>query len=278
MANCLNIAMHVAAGGVLGGPDTDRVFRDRIERPDQLAGFCAIGFHEAADAVFATIGSDQDLVVDDGRRHRLAVAEFGIGDVGAPDHVAGLGIQRDQLGVERGKVDAITQHLDAAIVWTAAIDGDRSHLVIVVPELPAGLGIERIDVTERRRHEHDAINDDRRSLERFLDVGLEDPGDVQVLDVAACDLLGRIKTRLGVIAVGQKEILAVFVGRIELRLCHRRNYRLSLRRFGVLLDFLRVARSGKGACDEQCGAQNRISIHIFAPGFYHVSALDFVVD
>ena len=122
--------------------------RYRIERPEQLAGLRIIGFQKAADAVFAAIGSDQNLVLDDSRRHRLAVAELGIGDVGLPDNLAGLCIQRHQLGVERGYVDEIAENLDAAIVGTAAVSRDQSHLVIIVPELLAGFGVERIDMAE----------------------------------------------------------------------------------------------------------------------------------
>ena len=44
-----------------------------------------VGLDEAADAVFAAVGADQDLALDRGRRHRLAVALLRIGDVAAPD-------------------------------------------------------------------------------------------------------------------------------------------------------------------------------------------------
>src|SRR6185437_3830129 len=104
-----------------------------------LAGLGVIGLQEAADAVFAAIGSDQDLVLDHRRRHRLAVALLGIGDVGGPDHLAGLGFQRDELGVERGDVNEIAEHLHAAIVRAAAVGRDRAHLVVIVPDLFAGL-------------------------------------------------------------------------------------------------------------------------------------------
>ena len=59
-----------------------------------LPVFCVIGLQEAADAVLAAIGSDQDLVLDHGRSHRFTISEFGIGDIGIPNHVAGLRIKR----------------------------------------------------------------------------------------------------------------------------------------------------------------------------------------
>ena len=76
-----DVAVHVAPGGVLGRPDADRVLGDGVEGPEQLAGLGVVGLDEAADAVLAAIGADQDLAVDGGRRHRLAVAGLGIGDL-----------------------------------------------------------------------------------------------------------------------------------------------------------------------------------------------------
>ena len=234
----LDIAVHVAAGGVLGRPDADGILRNRVECPEQLAGLGIIGLHEAADAVFAAIGSDQNLVLDHGRRHRLAVSELGIRDVGLPDDVAGLCIQRHELGVERGKIDAVAENLDAAIVGTAAIGRYRPHLVTVVPELRAGLGVKRVDMAERRRHKHDAVDDDRRSLQQFLDVGLEDPGDVQVLYVVAIDLLGRDRSASGHNCRWSAENWLALVGCVELLLGNRRNICLTQHRLDFLLGFL----------------------------------------
>ena len=258
--------MHVAAGGVFRRPDADRVLRNRVERPEQLAGLRIIGLHEAADAVFAAVGADQHLVLDDGRRHRLAVSSLRIRDVGLPGNLAGLGLQGHEFGIKRGDVDHIAENLDPAIVGTAAVGRDRSHLVIIVPELHAGLGVERVDMAERRRHIHDAIDDDRRSLQRFLDVGLEDPGDVQVLHVVAVDLFGRIKARLGIVAVGQQKIAGALVGLVELILSDRRNRGVARRRLGVLLDFLRAGgRCQKTDNAKQSSACKGIFTHVLPP-------------
>ena len=119
------------------------------------------------------------FAVDRRRRHGLAVAERRIGDVRGPRRLAGLGIERHQFGVERGEIDLVAIHRDAAIVGPAAIDRDRPHLVLVFPQLFAGLGVERIDVVERGGDVHHAVDDDRRGLHQFAHIGLEDPGDVQ---------------------------------------------------------------------------------------------------
>jgi hypothetical protein len=167
----LDIEVHVAPGGVLCRPDTDRILRDGAECLVQRAGLRMLGLDEAAAAILAAVGSDQHLVFYHGRSHRLAIASFRTGNVGRPDDIADLGVQRDQLGSQRGEIDEITENLDAAIVRNAAIGSDRAHLVSVVPELDTGLSVERVDVT--RRDIHDAVDDDGRRLQRFLDVGLE---------------------------------------------------------------------------------------------------------
>ena len=210
--------MHVAAGGILLRPNADRTLRDRVEGPQQLAVGGVVGFDEAADAVFAAIGADQDFSVDDGRRHGLAVAERGLGDLHRPDRLAGLGVERDQLGVERGEIDLVAIDRGAAIVGPAAIDRDRPHVVLVVPDLLAGLRVECVDVIERRGHIHHAVDDDRRGLHRFAQVGLKDPGDMHIFDVARRDLIGRMETRLIVVAVGVQEVLAVARRVVEHRL------------------------------------------------------------
>src|SRR6476646_186455 len=98
---------------------------------------------------FAAVGADEHFAFDDGRSHRLAIAELRIGDIGLPHLVAGLGVERDQLGVERGEIDLVVGDRDAAIVRPAAIGRDRSERLLVVPQLLAALRVERVDLAER---------------------------------------------------------------------------------------------------------------------------------
>ena len=87
-----------------------------------------------------------------------------------------------------------------------------------MPEFGAGLGIERVDMAERCRREHRAVDNDRRRLHRFPHLGLENPGRTQFGDVAGVDLLARVKARLRVIAVRVKEIVGVLRSVIQLLL------------------------------------------------------------
>ena len=205
--------MLVAARGVLGRPNADGVLGDGVEAPNQLAVLGVIGLDETADAVLAAVGADEDFAVDGGRRHRLAVALLGIADLLRPDLAAGLGVERDQLGVEGANVDLVLIDGDAAVVRAAADGGYRAELGLVMPNLRSGLGVERVNVAERRGDVHDAVDDDRRRLERLFDLGGEDPGRMQMRDVAAVDLRVRIETRLIVVGVGVKEVHPVF-GRV----------------------------------------------------------------
>ena len=205
----LDIAMHVATRGIGLGPHADRILGRCIEVPNQLAGLGVIGTHETADAVLATVGADQNLAVNGSRRHGLAVAQRGIGNVGLPRDGAGFGVERDQFGVEGGEIDLIVIDGDAAVVGAAAIGRDRTHGVLVVPIFLARLGVDRIDVVERRGDVHHAVDDDRRRLHRFLHFGLEDPGGVKLADVGCVDLLAREIAGLIVIAVGVKEVVRI---------------------------------------------------------------------
>src|SRR6185437_368164 len=209
-----DVAVHVAAGGVLGVPHSLGILRGGVEGPFEVAGLGVERLDEAADAVFAAVGADEDHAFDGRRRHGLGIALLGIGDLLLPFHRAGFAVERDELGVERRHIDLVVIDGDAAVVGAAAIGRDRTHLVLVFPDFLAGLGVERVDVVEGGRDIHHAIGDDRRSLHRIHDVGLENPGDVQAPDVARIDLAGGIEAVLPVIGVGLQEVLAVLGGAV----------------------------------------------------------------
>ncbi len=269
-----DVAVQVMAGRILGRPDADRVFGDGIEGPEQLAGLGVERLDEAADPVFAAIGADQDLPIDRGRGHRLAVALLGIGDVGLPDHLAGLGIEGDQLGIEGGEIDHVAIDGDAAVVGPAAIDGDRSERMLVVPEFGAGAGIERIDVIEGGGDVHHAIDHDRRGLLRLLDLGLEDPGHVQVPHVHRVDLAVGEVALLGVIPVRHQPVIGILAGPVEHFLAHRGHVGVA----GGLLDLI-GAEGGGGEGKRRGGEAEREDAAPGASVFSgHVSSLAIACD
>ena len=93
--------------------------------------------------------------------------------------------------------------------------------MLVVPVLLAGLGVQRIDMVERGRDVHDAVDDDRRRLQRLLHFRLEDPGGVKLADIGGVDLLAREISGLIVIAVGMKKVVPVASRGVELILRYR---------------------------------------------------------
>ena len=210
-----DVAMHVAPRGVLLGPDAHGIIRDRVERPDELSGLGVEGLQEAPDPVFAAVRAEQDLSVHRGRRHGLAVSELRIRDVRLPSHGSGLGIERDELGVEGREIDHVAIGGDAAIVRAAAIGRDRAEFVLVMPELLASPRVQSVDMAEGCRDIHHPIHDERRGLERFLDLSLENPGWMQARDICRVDLRVRIIASLPVIAVGEQEIIAVAFCAVE---------------------------------------------------------------
>ena len=218
-----DVAMHVAAGGVVRIPDAFvTLFGNREERPEELAVVRVERLDEAADAVFAAIRADQHLALDDRRRHRFRVTLFRIGDLRFPKQIPGLGVERNELGVDRAHVQLAAFDGDTAIVVAAAHGDDRSQLVLVVPVLFAGRRVDRVHVIERRCQEHDAVDHDRRGLHRFEHGGLEHVGRLHLRHVAGVDLAAGVVSRLIVAAVRMNPVLGVGSGAVEHRLRDRR--------------------------------------------------------
>ena len=89
----------------------------------------------APDAVLTAGHADDDVVAHDERRVGDAVPEGRVGDFLVPEHFAGLGVERDEVGVEGAHVDvgpAVDR--DPAVVGAAAEDRG-AELVAVAPEL-----------------------------------------------------------------------------------------------------------------------------------------------
>ncbi len=87
--------------------------------------------------------------------------------------------------------------------------------MLVVPDLLAGLGVQRVDVIERRGGVHDAVDHDGRGLHGFHHFGLENPRGPKLLNVGNVDLAIGVIARLLVIAVGVQEVIAVAGGKVE---------------------------------------------------------------
>jgi hypothetical protein len=108
------------------------------------------------------------------------------------------------MGVERAHEQRVAVYREAAVVGAAADLEVRRADVLVDPEYPAGLCVERHDVVRSLGQIHDAVNHQRRRLPRTEDLGLQNPLHLEVLDVGRIDLLQQAVALTGVGAgVGQ---------------------------------------------------------------------------
>ncbi len=202
--------------------------RNRVERPEQLAGLHVEGAHQPLGVVvrrdrhaFLERRADQHDVADDGRRRvqaDLAGLQLDLlalaGDraflqidhaalAERRDHRAVLGVQRDQA-VAGGDVEdavvalAVGPVRDAAAGQLARRDrGAVAFAVAVRPDQLAGPAVERDHRAARAGGgvEH-AFDRQRRAFELELGagaevVGLEAPRDFELIEVAAVDLIER---------------------------------------------------------------------------------------
>ena len=86
-----------------------------VEAPRAAAGLRVVGIDEAADAGFAAADTDQDFAANGERRQRHAVAGLVIFDLGRPAFEAALGVERDQVAIERGDEDLVIENGGPAV-------------------------------------------------------------------------------------------------------------------------------------------------------------------
>ena len=83
--------------------------------PQFLAAVGVIGDDVAADAEFAARAADDDLAVDDQRHQRQVLTLLVVLDFGIPDHLAGLGVERNHVIIGRGEIELVLPQADAAV-------------------------------------------------------------------------------------------------------------------------------------------------------------------
>ena len=100
---------------------------------------------EAAGAELGAGDAGQHDAVGDQRRHRHGIAFLDVGGLLTPEFLAGLGVERDHIGVERGAEHLAVEQRGAAIDDAAADDARRLGGIfdLGLPDLLAGLGVDR---------------------------------------------------------------------------------------------------------------------------------------
>ena len=140
--------------------------------------------------------------------------------MGFPSQLAGLGVQGHQFGVQSTHEDVSAHDGYTTVVRSAAIGGDGTHFVFVMPELFASDRIDGVHMVVGGGQVHHAIDHDGRCFHGLQHFSLESESRTQVFDVACVDLLAGVIARLRIVHVGVQEVVSVLVSSCELRLGH----------------------------------------------------------
>jgi hypothetical protein len=116
------------------------------------------------------------------------IAVLGVGHLGLPQQVAALGVQRNDVRVQRSHKQRLTQDGETAIHLSAAVARLRQVSIQVGPNRPSRLRVQCHDVVRRLDGIKNAVHHDRCRLELFDRTRLPQPSHLQTLDVLRRDL------------------------------------------------------------------------------------------
>jgi len=174
--------------------------------PQQAAGLRVARLDAADHAELAARHAGEHHAVGNDGRGGGRVAGGIVVDLLLPHHVAGVLVERDQLGVQRGEDHEVVVQRSAAVDHVAAGHDALGQAVLVLPQLPAGGGVQRKDARVGRGDEHLAVHDHRLGLLAALLLAAEGEGPhgQQLRGVAGIDLLERrVALALGVDPPGE---------------------------------------------------------------------------
>ena len=133
-----------------------RFLRRGVPLPLQIAGLRIERLQEPGH-VEVVARSDQDVVVDDDRRHRVEVLLLETGQLPGPALLAGARVERDQVVVGRHEKQIVVPHPDA----TVSDVRPPARLPHVVPHFPPGAAVDRPGVVRCRHIQHTIDLEDR---------------------------------------------------------------------------------------------------------------------
>ena len=170
---------------------------DHVAAPHALAGLELERVGVAAHPELSTGASDDDHVLDDERGDGRALAGPYVAVRLIPDELTGLRVKGDHVGVQGGHEDHPVGHGATAVDVAAAQRNVIRGRAVVAPQLRSRLGVKRPDPAVPAGHVHDAVDDERRRLERVgrgtrvhaHRAALEHPCGLQILDIRGVDLV-----------------------------------------------------------------------------------------
>ena len=198
--------------------DADFVVRPHtVVSPSHAAGIDVVGGDVAPYALFSAHHADDDFVVDD---ERHCAGRFTYSDVGvfsAPNDFPVLGVEREDLSVQRAVENLAVGVGQSARFRTAACRLDcRIDLQDFGPEFPfdgaVASEIEGVDVIRLRRDDvHRIADHERRGFMRVENSELHAPRHRQVLDVREVDLIETAVIPTGIVAVGHDPLFRILL-------------------------------------------------------------------
>ena len=123
--------------------------RNGIGLPRRLAGVGIERLDKAAHAELAPRHADKHLALHDQRRHRHVVTGLPVLDLGLPRHLAGLGIERHQLRIQRREEHLVAIQRDAAAGVVQRAEAFRQP-ALVAPQQRTRGRIQRHHLAVRR--------------------------------------------------------------------------------------------------------------------------------
>src|SRR5436190_11337988 len=200
--------------GLERGPDQHVAVGTRGVRAPQLLPVSRVQrLDPAAHAQLGAAVADDHFVVDDDRRHGHGLADVDIAHGHFPDLFAAVRVDRDGVRIQRVEVDPAVGVGRAAIHHVTArnADGLVTRIRLVHPlHRPTRLrqidGIE--DAGVGRDDVHHVVHDQRIALVAMQYAGRKRARDLEPTDVAGGDLVQRREARHGIIATGERPLLA----------------------------------------------------------------------
>src|SRR6185312_12990068 len=147
--------------------------------------------------------TDEDSALGDARRARDGEPLLRIGRLDFPDCLSGLGVHGNQAAIERAPDHLALPEGDAPVhdATTQLHRVSARNLRVVLPQLPAGLRIEGVDLAPGTGDENAAVDDDRCGLVDAAALGkIGIPRQAQPIDGVRVDLSERAVALLVVVA------------------------------------------------------------------------------
>ena len=164
------------------------------EAPLQVAGLQVIGRNIAACVIVrAGIADHHDVARDLGRAAARIGAVLVDKSIDLPNDLAGLGVEPEEMAVERADIDHAVPHRDAAIDFVAT--GIAIELAVAmgieIPDFLPRPGVERINPSVDPGRVQHAVDLDRRRLEPAIGLGVVIPSEAEPRDGVGVDLCER---------------------------------------------------------------------------------------